>query len=647
MQLLNFVLFFFLVFLIIYLPGRLILRLSGYKFVSFLITFSSSLIIGLSAFLFCTYILSWIKIPYIYSLIIPFVLFLEYKSSFLEFKKNIKIQKSLIPEILLIILGTVAMAFTTWNSGTYKNGEILFYGINGRDSVYHLALIGSLISNFPPFHPGLAGIPLKGYNFFYDFLIANFAQFYHFNPLDLFFRYFSLFISLILGFSSLSLAKFLKWKKITALLFIFLMYFIQNFDYFAHYLYKLFNYNYYSAGITQSLANALDPSIVISTSFIFIGFILLFSKGKQWSFLLSVLVIGVIPQIKIYSGIIFYLGLSSVALWELYRNRNVYYLKILIFSGLLSAVVYLPINSGAGGLVFGPLLIYKNFIDSAWIFKSWNWNVNYITYVQHNNYFHLGFFYFVAITSYLITSLGVRLIILLDFKKITDKKFYTGGNIFWLTSILGSFLIPSFFIQSISAFSVVQFFWVGYIILLIPTAAVLGKKLEKASKITLTVTFLFLFFLFLPDTAGIIKLYAYNPWSISADIVKQTNIISRIPQGKGVIVVNRVEEKGEYADIFGTPVISALSAHPIYYENELTAFHGIDKTVNLRKENVDKIIKNMVNCNNPIAAEGNIVNIMRESNNSYLLILKQNSCSKNFNKLETVKKEGESVLYKI
>jgi len=222
------------------------------------------------------------------------------------------------------------MTYTTWNSGAYKSGEVLFYGVNGQDSVYHLALIGSLISNFPPFHPGLAGVPLKGYNFFYDFLISNFAQFYRFNPLDLFFRFFPLFIAFLLGFSSLALAKFLKFGKITTLFLIFLMYFIQSFDFFVGYLYKFLNYNYSSAGITQSFANAIDPSIVISASFTLIGFILLFSKGKKWSFLLPVLVIGVIPQIKVYSGIVFYLGLTAVTLWELVRNKNFYYLKILV-----------------------------------------------------------------------------------------------------------------------------------------------------------------------------------------------------------------------------------------------------------------------------------------------------------------------------
>ncbi|HUD05223.1 MAG TPA: hypothetical protein VMR59_04540 [Patescibacteria group bacterium] len=647
MELLNFIFFFTLVSLIIYLPGRLLLRISGYKFASFLVTFSSSLIVGLAAFLFSTYILSWIKIPFAYNLIIPLALLFELKNSYSEFKNNVKVTKFLTPETLVLLLGTIAMTYTTWNSGAYKSGEVLFYGVNGQDSVYHLALIGSLISNFPPFHPGLAGVPLKGYNFFYDFLISNFAQFYRFNPLDLFFRFFPLFIAFLLGFSSLALAKFLKFGKITTLFLIFLMYFIQSFDFFVGYLYKFLNYNYSSAGITQSFANALDPSIVISASFTLIGFILLFSKGKKWSFLLPVLVIGVIPQIKIYAGITFYFGLAMVALWELYKSRSTYCLKILIFSGALSALVYLPVNYGAGGLMFAPFLIYKNFIDSAWIFVHWHWNVNFPLYIESRNYIHIAFFYLVAIAFFILTSLGTRILIILDIKKIFSKNFYTSQNIFWIASIAAAFLIPSLFVQSVSTFSIIQFFWVGYMLLVIPTAVVLGERLERVNKIILVTTFLILVFLFLPDTVKIIETYSGASGGIGADIVKQSNVISKIPQNQGIIVVNRILVKGRYQDSFGNPIFSALSGHSIYYEYELTGFGGLNKIVDARKDDVDKIVSNMINCSNPIAAEQNIIDVMKKSNNQYLLIMQENECTQRFNKLQIVNREGTSVLYKI
>lgn len=647
MQLLSFILFLAIVTLVIYLPGRMFLRFSGFKYTSFIITFSISLIVGLAAFLFSTYTLSWLKIPFLYNLIIPIALFFEYKKSFKEFKDNLKIKNLLTLEGILVILGTLAMVYTTWGSGVYKNGEMLFYGVNGQDSVYHLALIGSLISSFPPVHPGLSGIPLRGYNFFYDFLIANFSIFYHINPLDLFFRFFPLFISLTLGLASLSLARFLKWKKITTLLFIFLMYFVQSFDFFAFYLYRFFNFYYNSAGITQSFGNALDPSIVVSASFILIGFILLFSKGKKWAILLPILVIGVIPQIKIYAGVIFYLGFLAIAIFELFRKKDIYYSKILVFSGLLSAFVYLPINLGAGGLIFTPLLIYKNFIDSAWIFNNWHWNVNFPIFVQSKNYLHIAYFYAVAIAIFLISSLGVRVLILINVRKIFNKKFYSPGNIFWSACILASFLIPSFFIQSVSGFSIIQFFWVGYIVLLIPTAFVLGEKLEKANKIVLVGAFALLTILFLPDTLRIIKTYSFDYILVNRDITKQTNIISKIPKSDGVLIANRIKVKGKYQEVFSIPMISALSGRPVFYEHELTAFQGIDKITDLRKEIVDKIGENMINCNDPAAAEQNIINIMKKTNNKYLLILKKNECTQKFSELQIVNEEEKSVLYKI
>jgi hypothetical protein len=174
----------------LYLPGRWFLRLSGYKFNSFVITFSSSLVVGMAAFLFTTYLLAWIKLDYLYNLVLIPVAIFELKPSYSEFKTKLKIKDFISWQGSLIAFGSILMSYITWRSGSYQNGNILFYGVNGGDSVYHLALINSLIANFPPYHPGLAGVLLRGYNFFYDFIIAEFVKFYNLNILDLFFRVF-------------------------------------------------------------------------------------------------------------------------------------------------------------------------------------------------------------------------------------------------------------------------------------------------------------------------------------------------------------------------------------------------------------------------------------------------------------------------
>ncbi len=643
--LLGFLYFFILVAFVFYLPGRFLLRIAGNKAESFTETLSLSIVIGLSLFIFFTYLLSWIKIEWVYNIFVIVIFILEYKKSYYEFRKLIKSPVYSLREIFLILFGSAAMVYLTWNSGSYRNGDLLFYGVNSGDSLFHLSLIGSLINNFPPIHPELAGIPLKGYNFFYDFLLANFAKFYHFDLYDLFFRYFSLFISLIYGLSSLALSKFLKWGKRTTFLFILLIYFVQSFDFFAYYLYRFFNSYYNSSGILQSLVNILDPSVIFSYSFMLMGLILLLRKGSRASIFIASLVIGLIPEIKIYSGIIFYFGLFFISFLGLLK-KDFYYLFILFLSGIISAILYIPINFGAGGLTFAPLLIYKNYIDSAWLFNNWHWNVNYPIFAESHNYIHLAYFYLISISIFLLTSLGIRILIILDFKKIFSRKFYNNQNIFLLSSILFSFIIPSLFIQSVSAFSIIQFFWIGYLLLLIPTAFVIGKRMEKMSTKTFLVSIILLIILFFPETFRLLVAYSNNPAVIDSALVKQALIMKNIPAGEGILVVDLLKGKNKYMDVYSSPVFSAISAHAVYYEH-VNAFAGIDNIIDMRKADIEKIDENMVNCNNPITAEENIINVMKNSNNMYLLILDKNQCTEKFNKLKIVNEEKNSVLYKI
>ncbi len=646
MQLLNLLLFFFLAFIVFYLPGRFTLRISGYKFGDFIITFTSSLIIGISLFLFLTFILSFIKLDYLFNLVIPFALLFEGKKSYLELKEKVEIRKIVSPEYLLIIIGSLSMSYLTLRSGLYDNGKLVFYGINSADSLFNTSLIYSLISGFPPVHPGLAGVPLRGYHIFYDFLIAEFSKFYHLNVFDLFFRDFALFISVLYGISSLSLGRFLKWKNFTLIIFIILMYFAQSFDFYAYYIYRLFNYYYNSAGIMQSIANMLDPTVIISVGFFFIGFILLFSKGKKWAFFLPALIIGILPEVKIYPSIIFYTGFGIIALWDLYKKRNFQLLKTFILSGIISSIVFLPINFGAGSLVFAPFLIYKNFIDSAWIFNNWHWNVNFPIYVQSHNYIHIAFFYAVAIFIFLFTSLGIRVVVFLKFKKLFSKKFYSLNNIFWLTTILISFIIPSLFVQSSSTFQNIQFFWAGYIILLVPTAYVIGNVIDKNRKLFI-ISLVIFFVLFFPDFFKTFMTYSIDPTFIDSGLVEKTKIIRNLPSRTGIIVINRPIIKGTYETLYSSPLIAGISGHPVYYEEEIAQFQGLNNVVDKRKMIIDKIAENMVNCSNPKTAEHNIINLMEESNNQYLLLLKKNTCADKFIKLKLINGKGESALYKI
>ncbi len=645
MQVINLLLFFLLVFIVFYLPGRFFLRLFGYKFNAFVITVSTSIVVGISLFLLVTYLLAFIKFDYIYNLFLVVILFKESKKSIIELKDQIA-KKNFLLEYLIIFLGAILMSYLTFRSGALENGNLIFYGVNGVDSIFNIALIRSLVISFPPIHPGLSGVPLRGYHIFYDFLVAEFLKFYRINIFDLFFRDFSIFISILYGISSLALARFLKWDRVKSTFFIILMYFVQSFDFYANYIFRAFHYYYNSAGIVQSLSNMLDPTVIISISLVFTAYILLFSRAGKWSFIMPALVIGLLPEVKIYTSIIFYFGFGAVVLWEAYKYKNYEFLKTFVLSGLISAVVYLPVNYGAGSLVFAPLLIYKNFIDSAWIFNNWHWNVNFPIYEEAHNYLHIAFFYFAAIFIFLFTSLGIRVVIFSDFKKVFKKNFYTSQNWFWASSILVAFIIPSFFVQSSSTFQNIQFLWIGYIILLVPTAFVLGNWALKSKKVYFLLL-LTLIILFTPSLFNEIFSYSENPVIVGRGITEKTDLISKLPISAGVIVINRVLIKGKYEDAYKSPLIAGLSGHPIYYEEEVAQFQGLGKIVGERKLIIDKIEENMLNCTNSKEAEKNIINLMIESRNQYIFLLKKSRCFTNFKIIKLVNGSGDSALYKI
>jgi hypothetical protein len=431
------------------------------------------------------------------------------------------------------------------------------------------------------------------------------------------------------------------------------MYFAQSVDYWAEQLYRMFNFYYNSAGITQSLQNILDPSVVFSVIFILIAFVMLFSKKTKWSILPLVLIIGLIPQIKIYSGLIFYVGLGMLAIFELAKHRSINYFIVLALSGIISAIVYLPINSGAGGLIFAPLLIFTNFIDSVWIFNNWHWNVNFPIYFQAHNYLHIAYFYFCAMVMFFITSLGVRLLVVGDFRKLLHKDFYTSQNIFWGSMLVASFLIPSFFIQTVSSFSIIQFFWIGYVIILLPTAVAIGNLLKKTGRPVIALAILVFIVLVLPDNFKLLNTYSTEPSIIDKGFVNQMEIIKRLPQQTGLIVVNRVKVKNkdtglfEYTDVFNSPIISALSGHSIYYEHELTQFQSLGNLVSTRISNIEKIQDNLTSCQNPKVSENNVINIMKQTDNQYLLILNKTVCSAQFTKLRLIHEEKYSIMYSI
>jgi hypothetical protein len=210
-------------------------------------------------------------------------------------------------KIVLLSAGTFWMTYLMWDSGRIIDGSLVFYAVNSIDAIWHLSLIGNLTHSFPPTHPGLDPITLKGYNFLYDFLLSRFVTFYSFDKLDLFFRLFPPFIAIFYGLSGFAVAQVLKMKKITSFILVYLLYFGFGFEELLSFIFRID----LDPGIVHSSANMVDPSVILSVILLFCIFILFFSAKNAKQTLLPAIMLGILPMIKIYTAVLAFISVAS------------------------------------------------------------------------------------------------------------------------------------------------------------------------------------------------------------------------------------------------------------------------------------------------------------------------------------------------
>lgn len=641
MIIINFIYFLFLLFFAFYIPGNLLIKVFKVSNKDLLINTVLSFSLGIALFMVSVYLLSWINLEFYYNLFLVLCLLF-----FLRNLRGIKIQNIKYVfriEYLIIFVGSVFTCYLMWRSGGVEGNNLVFYGVNSVDAIYHLSVIGSLKSNFPPMHPGLFEIPLRGYNFFYDLIIAYFSKFYHLETLDLFFRYFPLFLSLFYGLSGWALGKFMKMQKETVLVFITLLYFAQSFFIFV------FNSKpALDSGIVQTIANIVNPSVILSVSLLFSFYILTFSVKTKFSLVLSALILGILPMIKIYTGFLVFISIGLIFLLRLIRNKDIYYFPILFFGFSIAFITYVPINFGSGSLIFAPNLLYRHYLESISSFYNLNWYQRLLVYEEHNNYIKIILYKFILVLPlFYLPSLGLRLLNIFHIKKLLNKNMYSEANLFWGFVVAFGFLIPSFFIQSTSAFVVLQFLWISYFVLLIPTAFSLTNFFKKMNNRKLAVIIAFIIALSLPDDIKLYNLYSQNPYKIDLNLYEVTREISKIPIDKGVIVLNVSKVDKSYSVPYTAPIISGLSSHSVYFEPELTEFGGIEEVISSRKKLVGDLGEALTTCSNPLEMSIELKNKADQVKSPYILDLKNTPC---FDKLENVKliyRKSNYSLYKV
>lgn len=498
----NLCIFLIAVFYILYLPGFLFLS-KVHKDIVGSETIALSLSLGIICLVILGIFFSLVDLRY---LLLPALGILG-MISLVKFRKAVLYPWSLLMEnkflLLIILLGILIQGFISFPSGyQYKDG-LLFWSSQGFDGFWHISIMEEIKKGFPPQMPVFSGERLVNYHYLSDVLMGEWARIFPvFSSLDLYFRFFPILFSFLMGVCVFSFVK--RWQNESiALWSLFFTYFAGSFGYMVTFLRngQIFGGEtaFWVSQLNTVVANPPHAiAISLLLSFLLSFLILLESKKKAW-FLISFFCAAFIAGFKVSSGVVLLagVGFAAVAYLIFYKRAFIIYLFILL--GIFNFVTIKMMTKGVEGyLIFSPWWFIRTMVvvKLDWLDLELK-RQHYISKGTWHAWLRVLQLEFYAFSIFLIGNIGTRFIGFVEiFKKIFLKKHWIYSvplDICILIMMLTGFIVPLFFLQKGIAYNTVQF--MQYFLLFLGFyAAITTVKLSGLIENTL-LRFLFLLFL--------------------------------------------------------------------------------------------------------------------------------------------------------
>ncbi len=484
---------------------------------------------------------------------------------------------------LMIFFGIISQSLTVIKSGLLYSFGMGFWGPNGHDGIWHLALINELTKHFPPQNPVFAHFKLLNYHWLFDFFVALIHKITFLPTLNLYFQIIPLILSGFLGILVFLLVQKLTKNNLTSLLAAFFAYFGGNFGW----LVTLFR----DQGLggesmfwaNQSISFPLNLQFFLSLILLIYGLYLYLNyleKPCRKRFCLLILIFGLIIGVKAYGGVIILFGLGAASFWELIVKNPPKTLKVFLGSLVISLLVFLPSNWGAASLfVFSPLWLPRVMIDApdcvGWLRLAY----------ARQAYFATGLWLkwllaeVLGLLIFFFGNLGTRIIGLgkiINWFKNWRK--INSFQVLFLGCLLVSGLTPLLFIQKGNPWNSIQFFYYFQFLFGLLAAWGLSDFLSK-KKIYLKISLIVLLLLLtLPTTIGNLKDYLtyQSPAKISFEELEALGFLKKQPLGVVLTYPHdyqlrtKVKTPQPLYVYETTAYVSAFSGQQTFLEDEMT-----------------------------------------------------------------------------
>lgn len=384
---------------------------------------------------------------------------------------------------LLIVAGVIFQAPAMIKTGGVYDSGVGYWGPLARDGVWHEALVGQVLKSLPIDNPGLAGVKLTNYHYFYDLVVAGASFVTGIAPSFFIYRFFPIVFSVLLGLLTYLLAWRLFKSKLVSLLAVFFAYFGSSFGWIAEYIKRGSIWAGESAfWANQPVSMNLNPPFAISLIILIAIILLLDSYLKKTGKLKAIALIllsGTLIGFKVYAGVLVLAGLVLLS----FKVRKLFLISIP--SVLLTGLIYFSQSVGSEKLLeINPFWLVNTMIDAGDRVGIPNFTARRFAYLGAGKWLHLFLLEAVSFLLFFAGNLGTRVVALFGINK---KLFRENIHFFILSMSAVSLVLPLIFTQKGNAWNIVQFFYYFIFFSALYAVYALGQIYEKLPK---TVSFI-------------------------------------------------------------------------------------------------------------------------------------------------------------
>ena len=590
------------------IPGIFLLKKSKAN-LNFWENLSLGTVVGLTSFSLLSYLL---LVLHIHILLIPILLVINLFA--LKIIKGLKNEitfaskKNFLLLFIIFSIGIIGQLLVIAPSGLNLSGDLVFWSSHGHDGLWHISLMQEYQKGYPFQNPIYAGERLVNYHFFSDIAPSDFNYFFKIPLLDLYFRFFPLLFSVLIGSLSYLLGKKLGGSVSAGIWASIFTYFAGSFGYIVTFLKDQSIAGesiFWASQIQSSIGNPPQiAAFIVVLAFLYLFGIYVKNTNKIILFICTLLA-GSLVVFKIYGAVVVIVSLGLVGIWHIIKERKFNIFLLFLSSSIVSALLYFPNSSGSTSfLIYEPWWYIRtmvvtpdrlNWIDMELRRQTYNADHNWKRVIQLEGTAFLIFFF---------GNLGMRFFGLISLPKFIRDSYNNKLNLLITFIMFVSFILPMLFLQKGVASNSIQFF--QYFLLLFGIlSAITINELSKKIKLRSLNIFIhgIIIALMIPTQISLINsFYSRSPFAkiesseLSAlkflkENTNQNSVILTAPYNQYLNLKSSVPQIWDWSD---TGYVTALSNRRTYLaDTEQVDIMGYDLKQRL------KIQEEIFNQDNP------------------------------------------------